>query len=133
MRHMALGENTKSEVGKRLIFMVDDEPMLLELTKAILTKYRVETFRSGEAALEAYSGSPSLPDLVITDYAMGGMNGLELLAACRRLNPRQKALLLSGTVEEDLNLQAPSPADAFLAKPYQPRDLVEVVESLLVA
>ncbi len=128
---MANGDNLRTSIGKKLIYMVDDEPMLLELTKAILSGYQVEVFRSGEAALKAYHSAQQMPDLLITDFAMNGMNGLQLLEQCRKLHPQQKALLLSGSVEEDVNSRSPSPADAFLAKPYQPRDLIDVVQRVL--
>ena len=61
------------------------------------------------------------------------MNGMDLIRECKRLNPRQKTILLSGTVDEsDLRQSAVKP-DRFLAKPYQINELVEVIHSLLAA
>lgn len=119
--------------GKAVIYVVDDEPMLLELTKLILGNFHVHTFRSGEEALQAYTAARNPPDLLITDFAMGGMNGLELIEACRKLHSGQRTLLLSGTVTERVNTQASSQANAFLAKPYQPTDLLTAVNRLLSA
>lgn len=120
---------------RTLIYVVDDEPMLLELASAILETlgYAVETFRAPEASLAAYRAAETPPALIITDYAMHSMNGLELAAACRRVRPQQKILLLSGTVGEEVIQGAPIPPDQFLAKPYQPKQLVQAVESLLAA
>jgi CheY-like chemotaxis protein len=124
-----------SRSGSRVIHVVDDEPMLLELAKAILEPqgYNVVGFRSGEAAFKAYSSSNPPPCLVITDFAMGAaglMTGLDLIEACHQLNPRQKTLLLSGTVDESVCRDAPIKPDLFLAKPYRPPQLVKAVQSL---
>ena len=119
--------------GEALIYVVDDEPMLLELASVILEPlgYTIETFRAPEAALRAFKAAAHPPSLIITDYAMHTMTGLELLEACREIRPQQKALLLSGTVGADIFRGAPVKPDRFLAKPYQSKQLVEAVEALL--
>lgn len=115
-----------------VVFVVDDEPMLLELAEAILKPmgYQVRTFRDPEMALKEYS--IAYPAVVITDYAMGRMNGMDLIRECRRLNPRQKMILLSGTVDEHVFANAPVKPDQFLTKPYQIQELAERVRSLIV-
>ena len=116
-----------------LIFIVDDEPMLLELASAILEDegYRLRTFRDPELALQAYVAAQPRPGLVITDYAMQPMNGMELLEKFRQLNPSQKVLLISGTVAEDIYQGSPIQPDRFLAKPYQAHQLSQLVRELL--
>jgi hypothetical protein len=59
------------------------------------------------------------------------MNGMELIRACRRLEPNQKILLLSGTVGAEVFNGAPSKPNRFLAKPYRAPQLVELVRDLL--
>jgi CheY-like chemotaxis protein len=119
--------------GEALIYLVDDEPMLLELASAILEPqgYSVETFRSPETALRAFELAEPGPALVVTDYAMHSMNGLELASACRRIRPKQKVLLVSGSAGPDILRDAPVKPDRFLAKPYQAKHLVEAVEAML--
>jgi len=114
------------------VFVVDDEPMLLELAEAILKPmgYVVRTFRDPELALKEFS--VARPDVVITDYAMGRMSGMDLIRECRRLNPSQKMILLSGTVDEHVFANAPVKPDQFLTKPYQIQELAERVKSLIV-
>ena len=82
------------------VFVVDDEPMLLELAALILKPMgcEVRTFRDPETALKEFTLAP--PDLVITDYAMGRMSGMDLIRECRRIVPGQKMVLISGTVDE---------------------------------
>jgi CheY-like chemotaxis protein len=119
--------------GEALIYVVDDEPMLLELASVILEPlgYSVETFRSPETALRAFELAELGPALVITDYAMQSMTGLALASACRRIRPQQKVLLVSGTFGPDILRDAPVQPDHFLAKPYQAKQLIEAVEAAL--
>ena len=120
--------------GGALIYVVDDEPMLLELASVILEPlgYTIETFRAPETALRAFESAAPPPALLITDFAMHTMTGLELTEACRRIRPQQKVLLLSGTVGAEICRNAPVKPDRFLAKPYQAKQLIEAVEALLV-
>ena len=82
--------------GKALIFVVDDEPMLLELALEILepSGFAVQTFSDPAQALDAFKSAPIPPALIITDYLMHPINGMALIAACRQMRPRQKFLLI---------------------------------------
>jgi two-component system cell cycle sensor histidine kinase/response regulator CckA len=124
---------TSNNAEHTTVFVVDDEPMLLELAEAILKPqgYQVRTFRDPETALKEYIIAP--PEVVITDYAMGRMSGMDLIRECRRLNPRQKMILLSGTVDEHVFAGAAVRPDQFLSKPYQVAELADRVRLLLLA
>ncbi len=127
-----MSEPKSNIAGKKTsIFVVDDEPMLLELAAVILQPlgYQVTTFRDPELALRAYMKSQ--PDLLITDYAMHEMNGLALMDACREVRPNQKVLLISGTVDESVYQEVKSKPDAFLAKPYYAKQLADAVRNVL--
>jgi len=123
----------RSKSGGRLIYLVDDEPMLLELASVILEPlgYTIGTYSSPEAALHAFEVAEPKPVLIITDYAMHTMTGLQLAAACRQIRPKQKVLLVSGTVGPDVCHGAAVLPDRFLAKPYQSKQLIDAVESIL--
>jgi CheY-like chemotaxis protein len=122
-----------AKTGGAVIYIVDDEPMLLELASAILQPlgYTIETFRSPETALRAFELADPRPALLITDYAMHSMNGLELAGACRRIRPKQKVLLVSGTVGPEILRDAKVQPDRFLVKPYQAKELIEAVRNTL--
>jgi two-component system OmpR family response regulator len=113
------------------IFVVDDEPMLLDLAAAILQPlgFNVRTFRDPKAALTEFL--TVRPTVIVTDYAMGAMNGMDLVRECRRVNSRQKIMLLSGTVDEHVYANEPVKPDRFLAKPYQVREFVELIQNLV--
>jgi DNA-binding NtrC family response regulator len=116
-----------------LIFVVDDEPMLLELADMILASagYQVKTFRDAVSALDALSSSHPPPALILTDYAMHSMNGMELIKECRRVHPGQRTLLVSGTVDETVYRDSPCKPDQFLAKPYKAGQLLAAVRLVL--
>lgn len=113
-----------------VIFVVDDEPMLLDLAVAILEPqgFRVKTFRDPKQALKEFPAAK--PEVVVTDYAMGDMNGMDVVRECRQINPRQKIILISGTVDEDVYAGAPVKPDAFLSKPYQVNKFVDAIRKL---
>lgn len=121
--------------AKVLIYVVDDEPMLLELAATVLqpSGYEVKTFIDPTAALKAFAAATVRPALLITDYAMHSMNGMELLRECKRIHPQQKTLLVSGTVDEAIYRNAPVKPDRFLAKPYHSKQLLELVAAVLAA
>ncbi len=133
MRALSMDPNKSSHSGNSplTIFVVDDEPMLLDLAVTILQPmgFNVQTYRDPLKALKEF---PNIrPALLVTDYSMDGMNGLELLRECRHINPGQKVLLLSGTVDETIFANEPDKPNKYLAKPYQIRDLVEAIKSLI--
>lgn len=115
------------------IFVVDDEPILLELAEKVLggLQCEIQTFNNPEVALQKFSSAERPPDLLITDFAMHEMDGLDLIRACRRLNPKQKIILVSGTVDESVFAGSGIKPDRFLAKPYEPSALTDLVQELL--
>ena len=127
--------NTHSHADdlRPVVFVVDDEPMLLELNAVIIEPlgYRVRTFRDPDTAVRAFSLADPRPVLIVTDYAMHTMNGMDLITACRRINPQQKIILVSGTVDESIYRNAAQKPDYFLPKPYQIRQLAELVNTIL--
>ena len=118
---------------KPLVFAVDDEPMLLELVAMVLEPlgYRVRTFRDPDTAVRAFSLADPRPSLIVTDFAMHSMNGMDLIRECRRIDPQQKIILVSGTVDETIYRDSPVKPDCFLAKPYPAKQLAELAKALL--
>lgn len=125
---VTLEKNTSSSTT---IFVVDDEVLLLDLAEAFLAPIgcNVLKFSNPETALQEFP--KARPVVVITDYAMGRMSGMDLIRECRRLNPQQKAILISGTVDGEVFANAAVKPDAFLAKPYDPSRLVNMVRKMI--
>lgn len=107
--------------------------MLLDLAEMSLQAdgYRLRKFQKPEAALASFRKARPKPDLLITDYAMGKMNGLELMEACKRLHPPLKTILMSGTAGAEVVLDSAVKVNRFIGKPYQPASLSELVKRVL--
>jgi DNA-binding response OmpR family regulator len=129
---IVMAENHHGPGAKAVIFVVDDEPMLLDLAEMLLQPagFEVRTFQDPERALADYKAAKPPPSLLITDYAMGSMNGLDLMRECRKLHPDQKIILISGTVDESVYANTDIKPDLFLSKPYDPDEFVAHVRAM---
>jgi DNA-binding response OmpR family regulator len=116
-----------------LIYLVDDEEALLHLAEIALVDdgYSMKKFVDPEAAFASFTLEPQKPSLLLTDFAMGSMNGIELSARCKLAHPSLKILMVSGTVGPEVVQGAPVAIDQFLPKPYAPAELARTVRSLL--
>jgi DNA-binding response OmpR family regulator len=128
---MAKDHRNQSGAGF-LIFIVDDEPMLLDLAEMVLKSegYEVRTFHDPATTVAEYAAAQPPPGLVLTDYAMDGMNGLDVIRECRKIHPDQKIILVSGTVDESVYANTEIKPDSFLSKPYDPNELLAAVRAL---
>ena len=116
-----------------LIYLVDDQPLLLDLAEMSLLSggYRLKKFLDPEAALESFLDACPKPALLITDYAMDKMNGLELVERCKAIKPDLKSILVSGTAGAEIALESEVKVDRFMGKPYLPTSLAEMVRRVL--
>lgn len=119
----------------RLIYLVDDEELLLDLAEVSLHAdgYSLKRFQDPKAAFDSFTKEARKPSLLLTDYAMDAMNGLELSVKCKSAHPALKILMVSGTASPEVVEQAPGTVDKFLPKPYQPAELAYTVRSMLDA
>jgi CheY-like chemotaxis protein len=117
------------------ILLVDDDPHIRSLGRELLEKlgYGVETAGEGEKVLEKMQQGP-FPDLVILDFHLPGMSGLEVCRRLKTLDPGAKVLVASGffSTREMEELRAGGAA-GFLHKPFRLRDLQSQVEEILQA
>jgi CheY-like chemotaxis protein len=88
--------------GERVLYLDDEEPMVL-LASRMLKRlgYQVEAHTSAVLALEDFRRRPADFDLVLTDLAMPGANGLELASAILSLRPDIPVLLATGYIDPD--------------------------------
>lgn len=125
-------ENHFKGAGMPVVFVVDDEVMLLDLAEMVLEPegFEVRTFEDPQRALADYKAARKPPNVLVTDYAMNGMNGLDLIKECRKIHPDQKTFLISGTVDESIYANVEIKPNRFLAKPYDPDVFVAAVREL---
>ena len=133
MNESKSNNSRRGQGAEALIYVVDDEAMVLELASVILEPlgYEIRTFHDPEAALQAFTAAQPRPDLVITDFSMHHMTGLDLIEAFRQLEPDQRILLVSGTVGPEIFYASPCKPDRFLAKPYQAKQLIGLVQKMV--
>lgn len=86
--------------GEHILY-VEDEPALAEVGRRRLERlgYVVTVADDGEDALERFRAAPETVDMVVTDYLMPRLNGLELARAVGRMRPELPVVLLTGYVE----------------------------------
>jgi two-component system phosphate regulon response regulator PhoB len=116
------------------ILVVDDEEDLLELVRYTLAKegHSVTCVDTGEKAVD--SVRQSLPDLLVLDLMLPGIDGLEV---CRRLKGDLKTrevpiiMLTAKSEERDVITGLDGGADDYVTKPFSPRVLLARVKSLM--
>ncbi|HEX3405959.1 MAG TPA: response regulator [Caulobacteraceae bacterium] len=111
------------------VLVVEDEVMVRELIAETLRDAGCEVSEAANAdeAVRALRAT-AVPDVLITDVKLPGrMNGVELAACVRRVQPRMKVIVTSGHASAE---NARYVADAFLAKPFELKQLVGKVRSL---
>jgi two-component system, cell cycle sensor histidine kinase and response regulator CckA len=86
----------------------------------------------GNQALEIYAANAGTIDLVMIDMIMPGMNGGELFAQLKELNPNVKVLLSSGYgLNEQVQRVLDSGCSGFIQKPYNLAKLSQMIRTIL--
>ncbi|MEW6386440.1 MAG: response regulator [Thermodesulfobacteriota bacterium] len=129
------GANPHSGRKQHLLF-VDDAQALVKTLPRLLTAlgYQVTSRTSSLAALEIFRSRPQEFSLVITDFDMPQMNGLELAQEIRQIRPGMPIILYSGYLEEDLGAKARELGiTRHLLKPVSAREFDHVIRQALTA
>ena len=116
------------------ILVADDEPALLRLLEFVLGRrgYVIQGVSNGDAAIDMLEAD--CPDLAILDVMMPGRDGFEVLKFIREtdhLAGLPVVLLTARAQLDDIQQGLSLGADAYLAKPFDPEELLSVVESLV--
>ena len=120
--------------AKKTVCVVDDDPMMLDVLARILQRENFELMMAGGGPqiiekLAAHNGDV---DLLVTDYAMPGMQGCELAEEVRRRFPAVKVLYQTGFSDRLFeNRTELEEGAAFLEKPFTARGLREAARLVL--
>jgi two-component system, cell cycle sensor histidine kinase and response regulator CckA len=119
---------------RRRVMVVDDDPMMMDVLVRILRRenYELVVAMSGPEALDKAAALSEPVDLLITDYAMPDMKGLELAQRLRERYPALRVLYQTGL--SDMLFQNGSELEggaALLEKPFTARSLREAARSIL--
>jgi DNA-binding NtrC family response regulator len=121
---------TKRSNRLPLVLVVEDNTHLLEILTSVLENagLRIIAVASAEDALEAID--TNVPDVLVTDFGMTGMNGVELAMRVQAQRPSLPVVITSGHPVEKIDVP---PTVRFLAKPFEMTDLILMVREALVS
>jgi CheY-like chemotaxis protein len=118
-------------VPPKNVLVADDASDMTQMLDKILSRFghNVETCADGRDALNRFK--PGKYDLVITDYAMPKMNGIELAHIIKKRDPAQLIIMVTGfaftIAAYDMR---PVPADFILRKPFDVKQLNDALTTL---
>jgi CheY-like chemotaxis protein len=122
------------------ILVIDDEPTVCAAIEMVLVRagHEVTTAHEGGAGIAAFAAGAF--DLVLVDLFMPGIEGLETIRLLRERRPEVPIVAMSGFMAREerpspdyLNMANKLGANATLAKPFRPQQLLRAVETCLSA
>lgn len=117
------------------VLLVDDDNFVRESLYSVLERdgYEVLASSNGPEALTIFRRSVRPIELLVTDYNMPRMSGLELARECSRLSSELGVLYVSGShPDEELQADLQVGRRGFLAKPFRESDLLRKARELLL-
>ena len=125
---------SKGWTGTGKILIVDDERAVRRVVQAVLQRagYEVLAAEDGHGGLDLFKSHQGEIRATILDLTMPGLDGDEVLAAIRAIDPNAPVILSSGyTGDEVLDRVKNSTVSAYLQKPYKPAELLSVLQEIL--
>jgi len=119
-------------MSKYRIMVIDDEKIVCDMAKMSLEQegYEVETFLNAEPALKRLEEQKC--DIVVTDYKMKGIDGMEVLRTVRRLYPATKVIMITAFANLDAAIEAlRSDVHDFFPKPVKIKELKASIQRAL--
>ncbi|MFL6696643.1 MAG: CHASE domain-containing protein [Vitreoscilla sp.] len=116
------------------VLCVDDDPAMVLMVDGLLRRagYEVTSFEQPADALARVRADPGEFDIVVTDFNMPGMNGMELAAAIARAAPHLPVVVTSGFISDEMRQRANElHIGALLQKEYTLERLAGIVHAVL--
>ena len=120
--------------ASRRILIVDDEEALPNFIGRILRRegFEVLSAANGRHGLELFRSCPHEIIAVLLDLTLPRMDGREMLAELRKIQPNVKVIVMSGYPKEAMGARfAGTEAPLFIEKPFQAASLIDVIVGLL--
>ena len=120
--------------GSETVLVVEDEGAVLSMARRTLERqgYGVLTALTGHEGVALAREHPGEIDVLFCDVAMPDLTGREVAERVRKARPEIRVLMTSGYGEKQLADEGVLQEQAFLAKPYTPRELTARIRQLLV-
>ena len=125
-----MAETLVPQNDQKTLFVVDDDPQILKFVSGFLVQsnYKVLTASNGADALQQSKDYEDEIDLLLSDFQMPGMSGVDLATKMTLERPQLKVLLMSGFTEGMLVLNE---GWHFMAKPFIPSQLRALITGLI--
>jgi CheY-like chemotaxis protein len=136
-----MNDSSKRPIGSGPVLVVDDDADFLLLLSSIFKQSeltnKVITFNRGHDCLSylerVTSSEVEFPELILLDFNMPGMDGIETLQLIRRMRAFQRIptviMLSSSDDQRDVDRSIQNGANDFMVKPFGFEDLIELVNS----
>ncbi len=119
------------------VLLVEDDAFAIKIAQTVLRQLRipyVSTARDGAEALDILNAGMQKYDLIISDWNMPEMTGLQLLKAVRQKWPSMPFIMLTGRATPEFVVQARDHGvDAYVVKPFSPAQLGQKIQSVIGA
>ena len=119
-------------IQKSTVLIVDDDRAILESSKAIVESagYAVQTAETARDAIR--KAKSDWFDIALLDIELPDMAGTELLERLQEIKPRMIKIMVTGSASLDNAIQCVNlAANAYIVKPFNPADLLQVMEEKL--
>jgi len=116
------------------ILLVEDEPAIREMVTMALERADFAVVQAASAAEAERRLADGLPDLIVLDWMMPGVSGIELARRLRRDDYTRQVpiIMLTARGEEDDRVRGlDAGADDYLTKPFSPRELIARIRAVL--
>lgn len=124
----------KAVNGGETILLVDDEKMILDVTRELLKSlgYQVYVAQSGKEAIDVFTEKQDQINLVIMDMVLPGMSGKKIFDRLREINPDVRVLLVSGySIDGEAEQIQARGCKGFLPKPFRIAELAQKIREVL--
>lgn len=114
------------------ICVVDDEPPIMQLCVKVLETHghAVNGYTRGDEMLARLASEAV--DLLVVDYKMPGLNGIEVVRRARALRPKLRIVMITGHGTQEVMSEARAAGvDDILLKPFTPDELAGTVSTIL--
>jgi len=121
-------------MSNKKIVIIEDEPDILEVLSYNLKREGFEVLSATNGTEGLALVSKEIPDLILLDLMLPGMDGIEICSTIKNAPPTKNALIIMVTAkgeESDIVLGLGVGADDYITKPFSPKELVARVKAVL--
>ena len=124
----------KTNIKELKILIIDDDEQILGIVRFVLRDlglHKIVTADTGKKGIDLFTDTPESFDLIICDWSMPGMSGLDVLKHIRSQDKDVPFLMLTANVTKEAILEArDAGVSAYIAKPFTPVDLQAKLKTL---